>query len=242
MTPRPTRILRNLRINEVSGVDKGAGRGVKIMLMKRAHPNGGTEIVLDKRQQLQEAVMENARLKREAFRVWEEQVADICKRDGCSRSAAIDQLQQSEVGSRLWAIIKNFNGAEVAKLGDGTLPRALPGPNGGGGREPSRTHSRGHGGSPPADPFDSTEHHEGGGEALSRLRAEHGNKAYRKFQDLVASLKATNPSWSESKCLDEAVRRDPDGWQMSKQARQVFQPLSHDANSGRPAYGIPRYG
>ncbi len=29
------RILRNLKINEVSGVDKGAGRGVKIMLMKR---------------------------------------------------------------------------------------------------------------------------------------------------------------------------------------------------------------
>ncbi len=30
------RVLRNLKINEVSGVDKGAGRGVKIMLMKRA--------------------------------------------------------------------------------------------------------------------------------------------------------------------------------------------------------------
>ena len=29
------RVLRNLKINEVSGVDKGAGRGVKIMLMKR---------------------------------------------------------------------------------------------------------------------------------------------------------------------------------------------------------------
>ncbi len=29
------RILRNLKINEVSGVDRGAGRGVKIMLMKR---------------------------------------------------------------------------------------------------------------------------------------------------------------------------------------------------------------
>jgi hypothetical protein len=29
------RILRNLKINEISGVDKGAGRGVRIMLMKR---------------------------------------------------------------------------------------------------------------------------------------------------------------------------------------------------------------
>lgn len=30
------RVLRNLKINEVSGVDRGAGHGVKIMLMKRA--------------------------------------------------------------------------------------------------------------------------------------------------------------------------------------------------------------
>lgn len=30
------RILRNLKIHEVSSVDKGAGRGVKVMLMKRA--------------------------------------------------------------------------------------------------------------------------------------------------------------------------------------------------------------
>src|SRR6516164_3483477 len=29
------RVLRNLKIIEVSGVDKGAGRGVRIMLMKR---------------------------------------------------------------------------------------------------------------------------------------------------------------------------------------------------------------
>lgn len=34
------RILRNLKINEVSGVDKGAGRGVKIMLMKRDEGDG----------------------------------------------------------------------------------------------------------------------------------------------------------------------------------------------------------
>lgn len=32
------RILRNLKINEVSSVDRGAGEGVKVMLMKRAKP------------------------------------------------------------------------------------------------------------------------------------------------------------------------------------------------------------
>jgi hypothetical protein len=36
-TPRrPVRVLRNLRIDEVSAVDVGAGKGVKIVLMKRA--------------------------------------------------------------------------------------------------------------------------------------------------------------------------------------------------------------
>jgi len=35
-TPRKVRLLRNLRINEVSAVDRGAGEGVKIVLMKRA--------------------------------------------------------------------------------------------------------------------------------------------------------------------------------------------------------------
>src|SRR6516162_10895995 len=34
-TPRKVRLLRNLRINEVSAVDRGAGEGVKIVLMKR---------------------------------------------------------------------------------------------------------------------------------------------------------------------------------------------------------------
>jgi hypothetical protein len=37
MTPfrRPVRILRNLRIEDVSSVDEGAGRGVKVVLTKR---------------------------------------------------------------------------------------------------------------------------------------------------------------------------------------------------------------
>jgi hypothetical protein len=37
-----TRVLTNLRIDEVSAVDKGAGRNVKIVLMKRAYSPGAT--------------------------------------------------------------------------------------------------------------------------------------------------------------------------------------------------------
>lgn len=41
------RILRDLKIDEVSGVDKGAGRGVKIMLMKRDATGEGEEMTAD---------------------------------------------------------------------------------------------------------------------------------------------------------------------------------------------------
>lgn len=41
------RILRDLKIDEVSGVDKGAGRGVKIMLMKRDGGNDGEEMTAE---------------------------------------------------------------------------------------------------------------------------------------------------------------------------------------------------
>src|SRR6516162_5832322 len=35
------RILRNLQIREISSVDKGAGEGVKVVLMKRHDPSHG---------------------------------------------------------------------------------------------------------------------------------------------------------------------------------------------------------
>ncbi len=41
---RTTRTLRNLRIDEVSGVDKGAGRGVRVMLMKRDGEDDAEEV------------------------------------------------------------------------------------------------------------------------------------------------------------------------------------------------------
>lgn len=42
------RTLRNLKIHEVSGVDKGAGRGVKILLMKRDTGDGeGAELAVE---------------------------------------------------------------------------------------------------------------------------------------------------------------------------------------------------
>jgi uncharacterized membrane protein len=35
-TPGPKRLLRRLKISDVSAVDRGAGRGVRVMLAKRA--------------------------------------------------------------------------------------------------------------------------------------------------------------------------------------------------------------
>src|SRR6516225_8494800 len=43
--PTKTRVLTRIRIDEVSAVDKGAGEGVKIMLMKRAPDSADTDHV-----------------------------------------------------------------------------------------------------------------------------------------------------------------------------------------------------
>lgn len=42
------RLLKDIRINEVSSVDRGAGRGVKVLLMKRDNPPANGEIEMTK--------------------------------------------------------------------------------------------------------------------------------------------------------------------------------------------------
>jgi len=239
MTGR-TRILRNLRINEVSGVDKGAGRSVKVLLMKR-HPGGGTEIVSDKRQQLQEAVMENESLKRQAYDLWNEHVAEIAKRDGVSRSRAADTLQQDDVGSRLWSVIKGISAAEVAKLGGGGFTPHMPVL---GGRVRSPTWNAGHGDSSNyRDPFRSTQNDAGrhdGDRETNRLRAAHERQELHDFNGAVDGMLAAYPAMPRSQAQDHVMRTHPELWEQAKKARML--PLSHDGNAGRPGYGIPRYG
>jgi hypothetical protein len=77
------RLLKDLQINDVSSVDRGAGVGVRVLLMKRDETNQEATVdVLQKAQQMPER-----------------QMIAFCKTDAISKrelSALIDDLAQSK--------------------------------------------------------------------------------------------------------------------------------------------------
>jgi hypothetical protein len=236
-----SRILRNLKINEVSGVDRGAGRGVKIMLMKR---DDGIEITrrAPTEQDLQEVQMRNDVLKGQAFALWQEQINDIRKRDNCSRSAAIDRLQQTDIGSRLWSIVKNLTG-DVAKLGGGGSEPHEPEL---GGRVKSPTWDSGHGASSNSpDPHrsvrtdvdaDAVEKYRAyqdavktnmragmkRGAALDQARREMSEEDWASIKNLSVSDVHVPGSLNDAGSLDGSAGRS-----------KTMLPLSHDGNALR---------
>jgi len=206
---------------------------VKTVLRKLA--NGGTEIV--RQSEDVHAMPANIEsIEKRAGAVWSQCVDFVRKRDGVSESRAVDIALADPAFREAYTLQSDCYLQRMAKLGSGGWPGGTP---------------HGSSSSDPEHPHTESEHHEGGDEALSRYRREHGNKQYRKFRDLVASLKASNPGWSNSKCEDEARRREPGMWMDSKQAhapdvadahvsttlRKPFQPLAHDANAYRPPAG-----
>jgi hypothetical protein len=64
-TPRKARMLTRLRINEVSAVDRGAGEGVKIVLMKRADDEPRSKGPLERAERAER--IERRRREREEF-------------------------------------------------------------------------------------------------------------------------------------------------------------------------------
>ena len=114
MNPRRPRILRNLKVLEVSGVDKGAGRGVKIMLVKREHAGGGTEIV-----EQEFVTMETVAAK--ASRAFDTLV-DMHAANGMTRSAAISKILSTSEGKAIFAEAKNVSAYDILKMGGGEWP------------------------------------------------------------------------------------------------------------------------
>jgi hypothetical protein len=112
------RILRNLIINEVSGVDRGAGKGVKIMLMKRDHPGGGTEIVRKVIKQAEMPISTPAT----ACMGFDTYCEVLAKKDGITKSAAINKALGDLTGRALYQMGRSASAADVLKLGDGELP------------------------------------------------------------------------------------------------------------------------
>jgi hypothetical protein len=202
------RILRNLQIREISGVDKGAGRGVKILLMKRFFPDDNIDIasIPAPAAEKQESItMRAENITRKAMDVWDEHLALLQKSNNCSRSRAFDlAMQQSASARELFGLLKSASAFDVLKLG-------------GGGRVPSPTHARGHGDSSNAatvDPHNSVRSTETGEDALARLRNEHPGKPAEKYASIVRAKVAAGMSQSEAH--DCARRECPDGWQAMK--------------------------
>ena len=76
------RLLKELSISEVSSVDRGAGHGVRIMLMKRDNPGETTMDVIQKAQQM-----------------GERQMVEFCKTDAITKAQLgilIDDLAQAK--------------------------------------------------------------------------------------------------------------------------------------------------
>jgi len=89
-TARRARVLRNLRIGEVSLVDRGAGRGVKVMLAKR------DDAEIDKAPHTTEGTMQTTITVAKANNLFEAFVDIVQKRDGVSRATAYERAVRVE--------------------------------------------------------------------------------------------------------------------------------------------------
>jgi hypothetical protein len=228
MTTKPVRILRNLKINEVSGVDRGAGRGVKIMLMKR---------------DTQEDTMtpQTTFTVAKSANMWTLYCDLIRKRDNCTRSEAINRALATETGAELFSLAKVATAADVCKdSSDGdsspqqTAPVYYP---------------------PQVNEYNDGSHQEqladtlaragitSGAENLARLRAAHA--ALNRFNKIVDEH--VSKGMKRSAAQMKAMKENPDLFQSAKTAKgmaavgDVHVPgsLGRDRDGGRSPTMLP---
>jgi hypothetical protein len=97
---RQLRVLRNLKIAEVSSVDRGSGEGVRIVMTKR---DGGEQKPID------------------PLKLWDCVTDFVAKRDSISKSASIMKCLSEPLYNELF---------QMAKMGGGGLPvHVTPTPN-----------------------------------------------------------------------------------------------------------------
>jgi hypothetical protein len=250
MTPR-RRVLKDIRVSEISLVDRGAGDGVKIVLAKRwneSHPNGGT--VIRRRQAVQEDKPMPAAavdIEKASTGMFEACVSMIQKREACSRSEAYTRALRDPVAREAYDLQRDAYLTRMQKLGEGSLPQpAQDYGDTAGGRVGSPTRHAGHGDSSNySDPHRGTEHDVGehdGDRETERLRDLHPKKAHEAFEGAVRAYMAANPDRSESECRDMAMRDLPHLWARAKMmkgdgsdGRSPLMPPSHDGNALRPS-------
>jgi hypothetical protein len=195
---RIQRVIEDLVVREISAVTKGANGHTRILLRK--HAGGGVELVPDKSQEVRP--MNSAT----AFSMWDTYTDVIAKRDNVSKSRAIDVALRTETGRELYKLASPATGADVAKLGGGTLPQG-PTPMPPTARRP--------------DPTDY---------ASSRRKddAEDGNAERQSRRYLTRVEQLVAGGMTPSKAHDKARAEMPDEWTAHK-----MMPPSHDGNAPR---------
>jgi hypothetical protein len=238
-------VLRNLNIREISLVDRGAGEGCRIVLAKRVDDEPDVELLtagrdralmqlaadaktradeIVRQEKMERAMETNAVLKREAFSIWQDRIAEFAKTLNVNRTRATDAFLRTEEGARLWNVVKNLNGSEIVKLGNDGLsgrPSPLLPQRGGrmmddqGNRVAVRQAPHGNSSDPATiDPHDSVRTIVNPDDVLPRLRAEHGQKALGQYQAAVDGLVASGMGRSDAH--DTVRRRNPELWMAAK--------------------------
>jgi hypothetical protein len=206
LAPLRPRVLRNLSVREVSLVDKGAGRGVDVKLLKREEPT-----------------MPLVEVRKRCDALWHTYVSFIAERDKCTNHEAINKALATEMGRELFQTARDANlQFQLQKMGSaGGLAQNPPNMMGAvGGREAAATSHDGSGQRALSDhsPKDAVS-----GEAnLARLRREHATKALRAFNQHVDGM--VKNGMSRSQAMDRASQQHPELWAQAKEASGIDGP------------------
>jgi hypothetical protein len=242
MEKRQVRRLKNLRISEISMVDRGAGEGVNIVLAKR-------------HDEPEESNMQTQSVDvTKALPMWESYVDLVAKRDKCSRSIAYDKAMREMPD--IYTAAKRISGAgTILKLGSDGIDQSpsfsTPSESFDGGRVVSRTRNAPHGGSHPQpfNPYDSISGTETGESALARYRSQYKARIRDGMDGLTAraktfadiggkGLSAADVLNEEAKANDELVAEQRSKERDANQLRRPARGTSQSNGSGQRGLGV----
>jgi hypothetical protein len=198
------RVLRNVHIDEISLVKRGAGRGVEVMLAKRDDDDTQEDPVQTQPVDIAKSVNLFGAL-----------VDMICIRDKCNRSAGIDQAMRAH--PELFEIAKGISAARVLAKASSESPLYDASQHG---------RSDGSGFHPPTPSGVET-----GEQALARLRSQHPSKILEAYGAAVKAKMALGMSASNA---HDRVRLDtPHLWEAAKSAQPISHPSPDTSHSSR---------
>jgi hypothetical protein len=218
MTPEPiyrrgVRILRNLKINEVSGVDRGAGHGVKIMLMKREEERAMPTIGVHTASNIFKFMVDMTAARNPTWTL--SKCHDVTLREPLAREA----FELSLLANR------EANSIEKMDSSDGAWSRLETGPTQ---HPPAPSMDHSGAGQRSLSGYGATQ--TTGVAELQRLRQAHAHKALLQHNEDVEKLVATG--MKRSAAHSQVMASNPERWGVAKEAKG-FAPLSHDANAIR---------